>query len=376
MTEAADPQELRRDFFDEHPDMLGVVDREGRVILANRAWEEALGPAAGARMTELVPEGQQGWLLEAFGGPAPHAWSGSIRTAAGAEERFRLSWRADARGLLHMEAHRCSEADGEADAHRRALEERNFLLYSVLANGPLILWTADREGTFTFSAGHALRHLGLMDGEVVGMNLFELYRDYPAVCAATRETLGGSSISYLAQVGERHWHTHMNPIRSVDGEVIGVLGLSIDVTEQARLEQELREHIGLLEQQRDTIRALSTPILQVWDGVLALPVVGHVDEERAEAIMDALLHEVARTGSCHAILDVTGVEVLDTTTVHHLTKMLRAVRLLGSEGILTGVRPGVAQSLVGLGVDLSEVPTLRNLQAGLERCLKAVRRAR
>lgn len=175
------------------------------------------------------------------------------------------------------------------------------------------------------------------------------------------------------QVGDRHYEGHYIPIRDDGGEVTGVLGLSLDITDRARLEIELRDHIRLLEEQRSIIRALSTPVLQLWDKVLALPVIGHVDAARAEAIMDALLGEIARTQSRYAILDVTGVEAMDDATVHHLAGLLRAVRLLGAEGLLTGVGPSVARSLVELGVDLGDVPTAANLRAGLQRCLRELR---
>lgn len=373
MSAAVDPQELRRDFFDACPEMLCVLDREGRVVLANAAWEESLG-AAPESVIERAPEEEREGLRGALASQGRGSWRGTLRAASGAAEPFQIIWAADGRELLHVSARRIPQEEVDAQAQRLMLEERTRLLTTVLAEGPLVLWSINREGIFTFSAGSALRHVGLADGTAVGLSIFDLYRDHPPILSSVREALSGASISYVVRVGDRDWQNHLSPLRSDAGEVTGVLGLSIDMTEQARLERELREHIELLTKQRDLIRAMSTPILQVWDGVLALPVVGHVDQERAEAIMNALLDEIVRTGSRHAILDVTGVEALDTTTVHHLARLLRAVRLLGAEGILTGVRPAVAQTLVALGEDLPEAPTLRNLQAGLQRCLKAVGR--
>lgn len=248
------------------------------------------------------------------------------------------------------------------------------LLRAVLDNTPVVLWVIDRARKFTASLGQALRRFGLEEGQVVGWSVDEVYRERPDTLRMIQEALAGASISYRTEVVGRSWDSHLAPIRDGAGEVIGALGVSFDVTEQTRLERQMREHIAALERQRDTIRALSTPILQVWDGVLALPLVGFVDSERAEALMDALLAEIARTGARHAILDITGVEKLDAGTVHHLARLLGAIRLLGAEGILTGVRPAVAQSLVAAAAELPEVPTLRNLQAGLRRCLQARRR--
>lgn len=373
MSAAVDPQQLRRDFFDACPKMLCVLDREGRLVLANRAWEESLG-AAPESLVERAPEEAREALRGALAGQGRGSWRGTLRAMSGEAVPVQIVWAADDRELLHVSARRIPQEELDAQAQRQVLEERTRLLNTVLAEAPLVLWSVDREGRFTFSSGSALRHLGFADGEVVGRSIHDLYRDFPSLLGSLQEALAGASISFTIQLAHRDWQVHMSPLRSDAGEVIGVLGLSIDVTEQQRLERELREHIALLTQQRNLIRAMSTPILQVWDGVLALPVVGHVDQERAEAIMNALLDEIVRTGSRHAILDVTGVEALDTTTVHHLARLLRAVRLLGAEGILTGVRPAVAQTLVTLGEDLPEAPTLRNLQAGLQRCLKAVGR--
>lgn len=371
MSAAADPQELRRDFFDACPKMLCILDREGRVVLANRAWEESMG-AAPESVVERAPEEAREALRGALSSERRGAWRGMLRAAGGDVAPFHIIWAADDRELLHVSARRIPREELDAEAQRLVLEERTRLLNTVLSEGPLVLWSINREGKFTFSAGSGLRHLGLVDGQVVGMSIYDLYRDFPSLLRNAEEAFAGASISFSFHYADRDWQVHVSPLRSDAGEVIGVLGLSIDATEQGRLERELREHIGMLTQQKDMIRAMSTPILQVWDGVLALPVVGHVDQERAEALMNALLDEIVRTGSRHAILDVTGVEALDTTTVHHIARLLRAVRLLGAEGILTGVRPAVAQTLVALGEDLPEAPTLRNLQAGLQRCLKAV----
>lgn len=104
--------------------------------------------------------------------------------------------------------------------------------------------------------------------------------------------------------------------------------------------------------------------------MLALPLIGDIDAARAEQILDALLQEIVSSQSRFAILDLTGVEAVDTTTVHHLVRLLKAISLLGAQGILTGVRPAVAQALVSLGADLPDVPTLGNLRAGLQRCMR------
>jgi anti-anti-sigma factor len=155
------------------------------------------------------------------------------------------------------------------------------------------------------------------------------------------------------------------------GELLGIEGFVIDISESVRVEQELIEKLRIIEAQRDAIRSLSTPIVEVWEGVLTLPIVGVVDNARAAEITQALLNAVVEKGCRHAILDLTGVEGLDSSTADHLLKMVKAVELLGARGVLVGIRPEVAQTLVTLGVDLSRIVTLSDLRQGLLACMRA-----
>src|SRR5690606_28855181 len=134
-------------------------------------------------------------------------------------------------------------------------------------------------------------------------------------------------------------------------------------------EQDLLAKIDLIERQQQVIRDLSTPIIEVWEGVLALPIIGLVDSMRTSEIMDNLLQSVARLRARFAILDMTGVEVIDTATANHLIRMIRAIGLLGAEGILSGIHPGVAQTIVTLGIDLSTISVHASLRQALEHCI-------
>lgn len=137
----------------------------------------------------------------------------------------------------------------------------------------------------------------------------------------------------------------------------------------------LEELLARVERQDRAIRELSTPILRVWTGVVALPIVGMVDSARAADMTEALLNEIASSGATHTIVDVTGVGVMDTGTVAHLAGMARAAELMGSTCVITGLRPDVARTLVASGVDLGGVETLRTLEQGLRRCLARMGRA-
>jgi len=140
--------------------------------------------------------------------------------------------------------------------------------------------------------------------------------------------------------------------------------------------KDLRMQMDLVKRQALAIQELSTPVLQLWNDVLALPVIGTVDTRRAAEIMERLLAEVVVRKSKFVILDITGVEVVDTKTADHFLKLIRAAALLCTKCILTGIRPAVAQTLVEIGVDLSSITTLRDLQAGLRECLQEMQKSR
>jgi rsbT co-antagonist protein RsbR len=125
-----------------------------------------------------------------------------------------------------------------------------------------------------------------------------------------------------------------------------------------------------IERQRFAIQTLSTPILQIWEDVLALPIIGVVDTQRSAEIMERLLGSIVEQQAKFVILDITGVSVVDTKTADHFVKVVNAAQLLGAHCLVTGIQPSVAQTLVEIGVDLSSITTLRNLQDGLRECLR------
>jgi rsbT co-antagonist protein RsbR len=130
-----------------------------------------------------------------------------------------------------------------------------------------------------------------------------------------------------------------------------------------------KEKLALIERQQQVIRALGTPIIEVWDRVLTLPLLGVVDSARAAEVMDSLLRQVSQKSCRYAIIDLTAVEVVDTGTAAHLLRLIQALRLLGAEGIITGIQPGVAHTMVMLGMNMDGIVTLRSLRDGLKFCM-------
>ncbi len=144
-------------------------------------------------------------------------------------------------------------------------------------------------------------------------------------------------------------------------ETIADIEKQIDTIRHQQETQAAMEHL---------VRQLQTPILELWDDVLCLPVIGMVDSRRSADMMETLLNEIVVRRSKYVILDITGVEIVDTRTADHFVKVMKSAELLGTRCIMTGIRPAVAQTLVELGVDLSSIRTLRNLQEGLRYCLR------
>jgi rsbT co-antagonist protein RsbR len=164
-------------------------------------------------------------------------------------------------------------------------------------------------------------------------------------------------------------------VRYADSDPIGALAVCINTMvsfldarrdETLVIQQELEGQIDTIEKQRIAIRELSTPIIEIWSGVLCAPIVGVLDSSRASEMTNALLRTVVETKSSLAIIDITGIEAMDTQAIDHFLRMARAVKLLGSDCALSGIHPNVAQTIVHMGVDLSGVESYRTLREALQ----------
>ncbi len=128
----------------------------------------------------------------------------------------------------------------------------------------------------------------------------------------------------------------------------------------------------VIAQQAETLLELSTPVVKLWDNIVALPLVGTLDSARTQVVMEALLQALVDTGSEHAIIDITGVPAVDTQVAQHLLKTVQAARLLGAECIVSGIRPQIAQTVVALGIEFGDIHTKANLSDAM---LLAMRRS-
>jgi rsbT co-antagonist protein RsbR len=148
-----------------------------------------------------------------------------------------------------------------------------------------------------------------------------------------------------AQLGEEIWRAT---------ELLDQLGL-------LTMEEYQRGREEVIHRQQQEMLELSTPVVTLWDGILALPMIGTLDSARTQIVMETLLQRIVETGAGIAIIDITGVPTVDTMTAQHLLKTVTATRLMGAECIISGIRPQIAQTIVHLGVDLGDVTTKATL---------------
>ena len=132
--------------------------------------------------------------------------------------------------------------------------------------------------------------------------------------------------------------------------------------------QKARE--AVISRQQEELLELSTPVVKLWDGILALPMIGTLDSARTQVVMESLLQRIVETGSEIAIIDITGVPTVDTVTAQHLLKAVTAIRMMGADCIISGIRPQIAQTIVHLGIDLEGVTTKATLADALALALK------
>ena len=160
--------------------------------------------------------------------------------------------------------------------------------------------------------------------------------------------------------GSQFWaNAIITALRDPAGALRGYAKVTRDLTERKQAEERIQ-------QQSKEILDLSTPVMQVWRGIVTAPLIGSLDSQRTQQFMERLLNAIVETNSPVALVDIMGVPTIDTQTAQHLIETISAVRLLGAQVILTGVRPVIAQTLVHLGIDLSDIITRSSLAAGLQ----------
>jgi rsbT co-antagonist protein RsbR len=360
-------------YFEHSPDLLFVADLDGSLLQTSRALDEELGLTGRTSFNDLVHPADR----DALG-----AWSGLREGQAEASFECRLRVKGGLYRHFFVSGRRAPETNEVCGSLRGTTPVDAGILYSnkifrtILDNLPIMVGAMDPNGVLLLGEGKGLEAVGVKPGQLVGMNMLEVYAGSPQVLENyKRATRGESFVTHTDYEGKTfaNWFV---PVHNEKGELESAISVTLDVSESKRIEKELLAQIELIEGQKQVIRSLATPIIQVWDGVLTMPLVGVVDSMRAADVMNSLLMEVVRTRARYALIDVTGVEVMDTATAGHILRLIQAIRLLGAEGIVTGVRPVIAQTMVGIGVDMANIVTLRSLREGLQYCIRTMQAMR
>lgn len=258
-----------------------------------------------------------------------------------------------------------------------ALGATQALLTAILDNAPVILFSKDRHGRYTLVSREAAAHIGRRPEEIVGKTdrevlspeVVEHWRTSERAVFETGEPQVSEEVIPF-ETGARTYVTARFPIRDANGEVATVCAVATDVSEFRRADEERR---GLQEEmiraQEDALRELSTPLIPIADGVVAMPLIGTIDSTRAAQLVEVLLSGVSQHRAHIAIIDVTGLRYVDTNIMNALLQAAQAVRLLGAEAVLTGLHPHMAQTMVKLNLEPDQLRTLRTLQSGIEYAL-------
>lgn len=173
---------------------------------------------------------------------------------------------------------------------------------------------------------------------------------------------------YVLSLKEALLQTLKNEMKDNDGALYDAtikVNKLIDGFSMVTFDTYIKGREEVILRQTDEITEISTPVIRIWDGILALPIIGTLDSARTQVVMENLLQEIVNTGSIIAILDISGVPAVDSLVAQHLIKTVSATRLMGAECIISGIRPEIAQTVVHLGIDLSGIITKATLANAL-----------
>ncbi|WP_437947664.1 PAS domain-containing protein [Sorangium sp. So ce296] len=378
----SDSNALLGEFFAGCPDLLFVASAEGALLHASDALREVLGPAAlqGATLAELAHPDDRAALAEAWSrlvaAEGPVSFRVRLRDGSGAHRPLSCNARRSSdRGVVFGTLRATTEATEE---ELEALRSKARMFDAIVEHlDDTVIWGLDRDAVCFYHEGKGLANAGLKPGHLVGANWFEIFDDEARKAGIDLHAwFDGTTHRHRDEFFGIYWDLWAIPLRDDRGEPgAGVVCVSFDITEAKRAEKELRTQLQQIEAQQRVIRDLSTPIIEVWDGVLTLPMVGTVDSVRTADVMDSLLSKIVEKQARYAILDLTGVEVVDTKVASHIIELVTAIRLLGAEGIVAGIKPNVAQTMVALGLDMSQLNTQRNLRAALNHAIRSMTRA-
>jgi rsbT co-antagonist protein RsbR len=186
--------------------------------------------------------------------------------------------------------------------------------------------------------------------------------------------LGAAETSQFVMALKRPLFVGLKALRGQDAQALfdamWSASLLVDKMAQWTASTFQRSREDVIQRQQEELLELSTPVVKLWEGVLAVPMIGTLDSGRTQLVMESLLQRIVETGSELAIIDITGVPTVDTLVAQHLLKTVTAIRLMGADCIISGIRPQIAQTIVHLGIDLQGITTKATLADALQLAMK------
>jgi len=357
-----------------------VLDAGGTIRYLNAAWQQLFGANGGLRVGASYMAGFE-TSFAASDIDVMAVQAGLREIVDGERERMELEFPYDAdgqrrwfaaialpyaiggeRGTLvqHREVTRRRQAEAQANESETELRA----LFAVMTE---LIFVIDARGRYlkigptssTLIDDNAPTLVGKTFHELLPVAQADQFLECVKRALETRQT---ASIRYSITVrGTEQWFAAaISPLQADR-----VLWVARDITEIKQEEQRRHYQEEIIRQQASALMELSTPLIPISDHALLLPLVGALDSRRAQQMMETLLQGIAEYGADSVILDITGVPLVDTHVAAMLLRAAQAVRLLGARVMLTGIRPEVAQAIVGLGVDLSSIETRASLQDGI-----------
>jgi len=290
----------------------------------------------------------------------------------------------DADGVIREWIGACIDITERNRAERALrLSEERFRLLSLRL--PVGVFQSDPTGEITFANDRWCELLDISQKQVASRSWYE--RIHPDDRQRVRDEVAKSirevaplDMEYrvLLREGRLRWiQVVAVPLRGDDAALEGFLGAVTDISEHKQLEGLLRETVvqrDVIEAQRARLAELSTPLIPIAEGIMAVPLVGDVDRERADRVVETLLAGISAAGARVAILDLTGVLEADTDVAEGLVRAAKGLRLLGAQAVLSGVRPELARTLVEMGADLGGMPTFGDPKAAIAYGMRLARR--
>jgi PAS domain S-box-containing protein len=368
-------------------DAIITVDESSTILFLNSAAEKIFGYSAeemlGAELTMLMPEYlrhlHRGGIKRYVETGQKHiSWEGVELPGLhkdGQEIPLEVSFGEFSKNGQHVFTgivRDITERKRTEEALRKSEEQYRFLAEAI----PQQVWTASPDGALDFVNQRVLDYFERTMEEMLGWGWQDVVHEEDLHGSINRwrnslETGETYSVEFrLKRASDSTYRWHLGralPVRAADGRIVRWFGTNTDIEEQKLME----EALALMNRKREQmLEEVSTPVVPVWRGVLALPIIGSLDTERMQRATEAALGEVMRTGAYACIIDITAARLVDSHAVANLAHLVSALKLIGAQAIVTGVTAHAARSLVGLGVDFTGIRTYRTLAEALAALIK------